>query len=502
MAPDDVPLSTRESTTALPRHQPAARTRPRRRSGWFSRRSGLEQREITDARLTREIERRDARYRRLLALADISAAGFSLLIAAWVTGDALSPLALLALPFAVLIGKLAKLYDRDELLVRKSTLDEVPALARLSIFYAFTVYLSGDAIVAGPINRPHVVIIAVAFFLSMTVTRAGARKLARSMTPAERCLIAGPSGVDQWIRQRFAHASGIKVEIVGRVSPATLQPGSSGLAAAERAIAEYRVDRVILAADGISADETLEAIHVVKNLGVKLSVVPHLFGVMGSSTELDEVDGTTLLGMRRYGLTRSSRLVKRSMDVIGAGLGVALLAPLMLCIAIAVRLDSPGPLLFRQRRMGLGGVPFEMLKFRTMVDGAEARKEELQDDNEAGGGLFKIRRDPRITTVGRFMRRTSLDELPQLFNVLRGEMSLVGPRPLVIDEDNQITGWARRRLHLPPGMTGMWQIFGSARIPLEEMVKIDYLYGANWSLWLDVKILLRTITVVFGARGL
>jgi lipopolysaccharide/colanic/teichoic acid biosynthesis glycosyltransferase len=137
-----------------------------------------------------------------------------------------------------------------------------------------------------------------------------------------------------------------------------------------------------------------------------------------------------------------------------------------------------------------------------MIDGADQHKARLSGRNEAGGGLFKIEDDPRITRVGRWLRKTSLDELPQLLNVMRGEMALVGPRPLVIDEDARIEGWQRRRLLLPPGMTGLWQVFGSARIPLPEMVKIDYLYGANWSLWLDVKILLRTIPFVLGRRGL
>ena len=142
-----------------------------------------------------------------------------------------------------------------------------------------------------------------------------------------------------------------------------------------------------------------------------------------------------------------------------------------------------------------------MLKFRTMVDEADELKTALRPLNEAQG-LFKLAEDPRTTRVGRLLRRTSLDELPQLFNVLRGDMSLVGPRPLVLDEDQLVHGWGRGRLDVAPGMTGLWQIFGSSRIPLEEMVKIDYLYVANWSLWLDVKILLRTVPYVLSARGL
>jgi lipopolysaccharide/colanic/teichoic acid biosynthesis glycosyltransferase len=172
----------------------------------------------------------------------------------------------------------------------------------------------------------------------------------------------------------------------------------------------------------------------------------------------------------------------------------------MAVIAAVIKLTSPGPVLFRQTRVGRDGHTFEMLKYRSMYEGADARKRELLPRNEADG-LFKIADDPRITRVGRFLRRTSLDELPQLFNVLRGQMSLVGPRPLVLDEDRRVEGWYRRRLYLTPGMTGDWQVFGAARIPLREMVTIDYLYVSNWSLWADIKILLRTIPCVVGRRG-
>ena len=178
------------------------------------------------------------------------------------------------------------------------------------------------------------------------------------------------------------------------------------------------------------------------------------------------------------------------------------LIPCAVAIALANRLLAPGPMFFRQHRVGKDGVPFEMIKFRTMVDGAEELRADLEARNEVQGGLFKIAEDPRITKVGRFLRRASLDELPQLINVLRGEMSLVGPRPLVPEEDSRIEGQHRRRLHLKPGMTGQWQISGSSRIPLQEMVTIDYLYAANWSLWGDVKILLRTVPHVLAQRGL
>ena len=168
---------------------------------------------------------------------------------------------------------------------------------------------------------------------------------------------------------------------------------------------------------------------------------------------------------------------------------------------MAISLDSSGPIFFRQVRVGRDGKHFRMFKFRSMVADAEKRKDDLRALNEAGDGLFKLTDDPRVTRVGRFLRRTSLDELPQLFNVLRGEMSLVGPRPLVVDEDAQVLGLDRSRLHLTPGMTGPWQILGS-RVPMQEMVGIDYLYVANWSLWLDIKILLRTVRHVMRRTNL
>jgi lipopolysaccharide/colanic/teichoic acid biosynthesis glycosyltransferase len=167
-----------------------------------------------------------------------------------------------------------------------------------------------------------------------------------------------------------------------------------------------------------------------------------------------------------------------------------------------VKLDSRGPVFFGQQRVGRHGQRFRMLKFRTMVPEAEAMKDSLRDRNEAQEGLFKIARDPRVTRVGRLLRASALDELPQLWNIVRGEMSLVGPRPLVIDEDQRIEGWHRRRLELMPGMTGPWQILGPSRVPLKEMVAIDYLYVANWSLWTDIKILLRTVPHVLGRHGL
>ena len=196
-----------------------------------------------------------------------------------------------------------------------------------------------------------------------------------------------------------------------------------------------------------------------------------------------------------------TRGAKRAFDIIGSLLLIVVLAPAWLAFMFLIKLDSPGPALFRQARVGRDGKIFLMLKYRTMVVGADAHKPALLHLNTAAEGLFKIDRDPRVTRIGRFLRRTSLDELPQLLHVLTGRMSLVGPRPLVPEEDVLINGKARQRLQMRPGMTGVWQVSGASTVPIRDMVVLDREYIENWSLWLDFKIVLRTAALVLQLRG-
>ena len=201
-------------------------------------------------------------------------------------------------------------------------------------------------------------------------------------------------------------------------------------------------------------------------------------------------------------LSNSSRILKRSFDVVGATAGLVLLSPLLLVTALAIKLDSRGPVFFRQVRMGEDEKTFRIYKFRTMVVDADTRKDEVAHLNMHRNGdprMFKVPLDPRVTRVGAFLRRSRIDELPQLINVLNGEMSLVGPRPLILDEDRFVERWARRRLSLRPGITGLWQVLGASDIPFEEMTKLDYLYVTNWSLREDVRLIMRTIPSL--ARG-
>jgi len=461
---------------------------------------------IADAKPTNAVGRRDAMYRRCLAFSDVVAATFALVLALTIFGDdALQPATLVALPLVIVVAKFTGLYDRDELVLNKTTLDEAPALFSLATLYALLIFLGEDMLVNGSLSQSQVLGLWCILFLTSIGGRTLARRFARHRTAMERCVVIGASAASLQFANKLHDRHELKATVVGRVP---LDPKDydgtvlGGLADIERIIAAYEIDRVIVAPQGTDSEAMLATIQRVKSLGVQVSMLPRVFEVLGSSIEFDNVYGMTVMGVRRFGLTRSSAFVKRALDVLGALVLLVVLCPLLLAITLAVRINSRGPVLFRQPRVGRDGELFEMLKFRSMYLGSETKRDELRGQNEAADGLFKIAQDPRATGVGRLLRRSSLDELPQLLNVLKGEMSLVGPRPLVEEEDRKIEGRHRRRLHLKPGMTGHWQISGSSQIPLREMVTIDYLYVANWSLWNDVKVLVRTIPYVLARRGL
>ncbi|HKN94448.1 MAG TPA: sugar transferase [Thermoleophilaceae bacterium] len=455
---------------------------------------------------------RDTRLRRVLAGVDLLVAAASLVVALSVVGDhSLSLLpALASLPLLTLVNKVLGLYDRDENLLRKTTLDEAPMLLAVSALYAFSIWLAGPLLVAGHLQRGTILALALLSLFGLMVGRSLARWLVIARLAPERCVVIGSTDAALRVASKLASVHGVNAEIVGRVALGSarleLQPDAAvpvlgDMSTLGIVLSQHDIERAIIAYEGPDSEDLLHAIRLVKALGVKVSVLPRLLEVVGSAATYDDIDGLPLLGVRRYGLSRSSDLVKRALDITGASLMLLLLLPLFAVAAIAIKLDSRGPVFFRQRRIGRRGEEFGMFKFRSMVEGADDAKDELRELNEAVG-LFKIEDDPRLTRVGRTLRALSIDELPQLLNVLKGDMSLVGPRPLVPDEDRKIEGWERCRLYFRPGMTGMWQIFGASRIPMHEMVKIDYLYGANWSVWRDLKILARTIPVVAGRRGI
>jgi exopolysaccharide biosynthesis polyprenyl glycosylphosphotransferase len=437
--------------------------------------------------------RRERLHRRLLGLADAGAAALALVVVLDVLGDDRALLAaLIATPVVVLLFKIAGLYDRDELRLVHSTLDEAPLLLQLTGLFALSITILEPFLVEGSLGGAQMAALWLGSFAAIGGARMAARWLAGRLSPAERCLVIGEPELAERVRERLG-SSRARAAVVASLPLAS----GDGLALASPeslrdVVSDLRVHRIILAQSETDTSDATDLIRVAKAVGVRVSVLPRMFEAVGTAVEFDDVDGMTMLGVRRFGLLRSSRLLKRAFDLVAGSFALLVAALPMAAIAIAIRLDSKGPALYRQPRVGRDGRHFRIFKFRSMVVDADEIKDRLRALNEAGDGLFKITHDPRVTRVGAFLRRTSLDELPQLFNVLRGEMSLVGPRPLVIDEDAQVVGLDRSRLHLTPGMTGPWQVLGT-RVPMQEMVGIDYVYVANWSLWLDLKLLLRTV---------
>jgi exopolysaccharide biosynthesis polyprenyl glycosylphosphotransferase len=434
---------------------------------------------------------REARHRRLLGAADVLAASIALTLAL----DAGRALAYVALPLVVVLFKIVGLYDRDQIRMVHSTIDELPALLQVTGLFSLGVTILGPA--AGwSLAAPEIATLWVLSFVATVAARIVARWAAGRISGAERCLVVGEPRLMDRIRDKIA-TSGARATVIAAMPVSRFDLGPLGNNPEDvRALAdELRLDRIIIAPATTDADGVQDLIRMAKAAGVRISVLPRMLEVVGSAVEFDDVDGLTMLAMRPFGLPRSSRALKRAFDLIVTALGVTALSPILIAVAIAIKLDSRGPLLFRQVRVGRDGRHFRIFKFRSMVVDAEEQKDSLLALNEVGeddGGMFKVTNDPRVTRVGNLLRKTSLDEMPQLLNVLRGEMSLVGPRPLVLEEDEQVLGLDRSRLYLTPGMTGPWQVLG-ARVPMREMVGIDYLYVANWSLWQDVKLLLHTV---------
>jgi exopolysaccharide biosynthesis polyprenyl glycosylphosphotransferase len=454
--------------------------------------------------------RREWLFRRSLLLADVLAIVLAFVLTVELSSRSLQLtwMSIVGLPILLVGAKMLGLYDRDETLLRKTTLDEAPKLLEVATLCTLVAWLAGGLVVDGALNRREALFLWLTLAALLMLSRTVARAIALHVAPTERCLFIGDAELAEAIRPKLTTHGGVKAEMVSHLDLSDMDSWSTDACTGHR-LEEIRelarrldVHRAIVAPDSADAGEMLDLMRTLKAVGVRVSVLPRLLEVVGSSVEFDDLHGVTLMGVRRFELSRSSAALKRAFDLLGASIMLLAVAPLMLLIAIAIKLDTRGPVFFRQLRVGRHGRRFHMLKFRTMVPNAEALKEGLRDRNEAQEGLFKIADDPRVTRVGRFLRKSALDELPQLLNIPRGEMALVGPRPLVIEEDRRIEGWHRRRLELKPGMTGPWQILGPARSPLREMAVMDYLYVANWSLWSDIKILLRTFSHVIGRRGL
>ncbi len=258
---------------------------------------------------------------------------------------------------------------------------------------------------------------------------------------------------------------------------------------------------VFVAASAMSAEEMKHVAKAVRLEGVEVRVTATLPEVLSSRVAVQSLGGVTALSLRPVRLTGTQAALKRGFDILVAGLGTLLLSPVLLTIALAVRLTSPGPILYRQTRVGHRGRPFTMLKFRTMRDGAHLMVDELREQHGVEDLMFKMPDDPRVTKVGRVLRKYSLDELPQLLNVIRGDMSLVGPRPPLPEEVTRYEDWQFDRLEAPPGISGLWQVSGRSELSFDDCVRLDLFYIENWSLAYDLYILAKTIPVLVSQRG-
>jgi exopolysaccharide biosynthesis polyprenyl glycosylphosphotransferase len=445
-----------------------------------------------------QVASREKTYRRWLGIADASATLVAALIAAVLVGrDPSWPIAFVA-PFAVVMAKIEGLYDRDDQVIRKTNIAEWRTVLQTVTIIAIGLYLGWRVITnanSGGGMRLFLLLVALGFVLTLAF-RAVGRRLARYLSPTERCVIIGDPRRALGLARSLEAAPG--VELVGMVHEDALTGSVAGLRAV---VEDLHFHRLVIAPSGEPNSSTLHLIQAAKFLGVRVSLVPSVMTAVGGFATIEELDGLTLLGVPRFGLSRSSTILKRVFDVVVGTLALIVLSPVMLAIAVMIRCDSPGPALFRQTRIGRGGRPFQILKFRSMVDGADALKQGLLLQNEARDGLFKIAEDPRITRIGRHIRSTHLDELPQLVNVLRGEMSLVGPRPLVVEEDARVKGRDRHRINLVPGITGPWQVKGPMHTALSEMAMLDYRYASDWSIWTDLDILVQTALRVVDRGG-
>jgi exopolysaccharide biosynthesis polyprenyl glycosylphosphotransferase len=442
--------------------------------------------------------RREHLYKQALAAADGVAALMSAMVAAAVWGIQLN-WAFLAIPLiAIFIGKVQGLYDHDDMVVRKSTIAEWRSVFRAVAMTTIGTYaVWWLSIHPTPHNGIRLFSLTLAAMFALELpARAVARRFARSMTSEERCLIVGRAQGCAALEETLRDLPG--VDLIGTVPDDDVDCSVAGV---HELVARLGAERIVIVPHhGWGEPGILKLVQSAKWLGIRVSLMPTVMTVVGATTTVDELDSIILLGVPRFGLSRSSEALKRTLDIVGATILLALSSPLLLFIALAIRRDSEGPALFRQQRIGRDGRPFTIFKFRSMVLGAERMKDDLDALNETDG-LFKIEEDPRVTAVGRFLRRTYLDELPQLINVLRGNMSLVGPRPLIESEDSLLTGYDRHRSRLTPGMTGPWQLRGPIDASLSELAKLDYMYASNWSIWADVDIILGTATRVFRRHG-
>ncbi len=426
-------------------------------------------------------------------------------------------LLVVAIPAWIMFARAHDLYHVDSRRSDHSAVEELGPIVWMTTMWSWGILLLGWVSGLRTVSIPKLSV----FWLATVALLLGLRSLARAWSRRQswyqqRAIIVGTPQETAAVISKIRRHPEYGIQVAACVEPPPAE-GAGGAAGGREVpvihsdqdlselIGELDIDRVILGASLNRDPNASQILSQLRSLHLHIDMVPSWQDVVGTRVDLHELEGMPLITVPNIELSRSSLLLKRLFDLAVATVGLLLLLPLLALCAIVIKLDSPGPVLFRQRRVGRDGRSFELIKFRSMRADAEARKGEVASLSFHGGGtqtgMFKIAGDPRITRVGRVLRRLSIDELPQLVNILRGEMSLVGPRPLIESEYRQIVGRHRVRATLTPGLTGLWQVNGRSDIPFEGMIDLDYLYVTNWSLWGDIKLLIRTFSVVARGRG-
>ncbi len=407
-----------------------------------------------------------------------------------------------AAPITVLVFAQAGLYRQRELRPGAGRILACLIVVAL-IVLAFGIGTDYDFTTSGLIPTS-VVVSALTIGLLRAAYESASLEVMRAAGIRRRVVLVGEG--DSLARLQHSLAAsrhGLSYEFLGAVTDLA-PPGMPALGAPPdlgRVLGETRPDEVILAEADFDEHTVLEIVDQAHRQGVKVRLAPDATELLIQQGEYVPGQGVPLFELRPPVLTGWDWAVKRTFDLIVSALVLVLGLPIWLLIAAAIKLESRGPVLFRDRRVGVGEREFAMLKFRTMIANAAELQSELEAANEAEGALFKIRDDPRVTRVGRVLRRFSLDEIPQILNVLKGDMSLVGPRPLPLRDYRLLADWHRRRYAVLPGMTGLWQISGRSGLSFDDLVRLDFTYLENWSIWLDISILVKTIPAVITQRG-
>ncbi|HKT82778.1 MAG TPA: sugar transferase [Solirubrobacterales bacterium] len=454
--------------------------------------------------------RRGAMLRRLLATGDWVAIFAALCVATAVTSTTdVAKLfwAVLFTPAWLFVIKLHGLYDNDHRRIRHSTLDELPSLISASALG--TIVLDGLLWLSpgGALSAKSAIIVGFGAVLACFVSRAILRFVWQRLTGVATGIVIGPATMADVVARRIATHPEARLRLVGYLSSpvdkdrrATL-PRLGSVEEISRVAREYAIERVVVAEQEMGQRDAEHLIEECKVAGLGLTFLPKHYGLLGPGIELNRLAELPVLDFRFSDPPRSTLAMKRALDILVSGLMLTLLSPLLLAIALLIVIDSGTPVFFRQKRAGKDGVPFTMLKFRTMVTDAEERLAELVDLEQLDEPAFKIPDDPRITRAGRLLRRTSLDELPQLINVLRGDMSLVGPRP---EEEAVVALYDERqriRLAIKPGLTGPMQVYGRGDLTFEERLAMERDYLDNLSVTGDLAILLRTPRAIVRGEG-